>query len=333
MKLFFFLLVFGFTNLCLAQNNSNKYRFVFQGTVAGKKVELGYFPDKNDGKVAGEYKYAGSKEYISFTGTSIDKSGYFEQNLSELFNKKVTGTWTGKLEKGVMKGTWKGNSGVFPYELNLVQVNEIISFSMQEVVYKRSEKSEIHYPEIQTATQSKMISIAQKDMDALLKEAVGETSASVKGIADMSDCETCYQNDFIDISTFGKILSVSISTEGYGGGAHGYDGMKIIHRFIDTGAEIKLNNILSEEGISIAKKLLQKDLEKTYQTKDLVAYGYDGFIDGFKLSNYYSFDIDGIHFSYGRYEVGPWAIPPPEGKVLWSDLLPYIQKGYGILRK
>ncbi|MEO1655842.1 MAG: hypothetical protein AAFU64_20035, partial [Bacteroidota bacterium] len=102
----------------------NNCHFTFKGMLAKQEITLCFYPDKNDGQVAGHYFYGnGARGKLRFRGTAQRQNdGSYLQKLEERNGQgQITGYFEGKLQNGVMSGTWTNPEGnrSFAYQLKL----------------------------------------------------------------------------------------------------------------------------------------------------------------------------------------------------------------------
>jgi hypothetical protein len=137
-------------------------------------------------------------------------------------------------------------------------------------------------------------------------------------------------NTSLDVRENKGIASIVCSSEGYGGGAHGFSSINIVHYDVNTGNELTLDNVMVDNYLPELKKIATKVLRKQNEVPDdktLNQYGYS-MDDNEKLVLAKSFTFDGYHieFLYGRYEAGPYAMPPPMLRISYDDIKHLIKK-------
>jgi len=130
------------------------------------------------------------------------------------------------------------------------------------------------------------------------------------------------------IRNMGKYAIVQVSSSGYSGGAHGYDEISVANFDMNTGKKLKLTDLITSEAAlkKIATKIFRK-LNQIPDNKTINEYGYS-IDDNEKLVFAQSFALkkNQIEFYYGRYEAGPYVMPPPMLNIKYSEMKDLIKK-------
>lgn len=139
-----------------------------------------------------------------------------------------------------------------------------------------------------------------------------------------------YTNTSLDVRERKGIASVVCSSEGYGGGAHGFSSINIVHFDVNTGKEITLDDVMVPNYLPEMQKIATKVFRKLNEvpadkTINQAGYSID---DNEKLTLAKSYTFDGYHieFMYGRYEAGPYSMSPPMLRISYDDIKHLIKK-------
>jgi len=127
MKKFILTLFFSFIILTtFSQSDTYKYRFIYEGSLAGKSITMRFLPDNNNGDVSGDYYYGnGNAGVLEFEGTY--NSSTKDMILTERDSKgSITGYFSGKSQNKMFTGTWTNPDGSrkYNFSLKLVKYNE-----------------------------------------------------------------------------------------------------------------------------------------------------------------------------------------------------------------
>ncbi|HAS42838.1 MAG TPA: hypothetical protein DCS93_20325 [Microscillaceae bacterium] len=157
------------------------------------------------------------------------------------------------------------------------------------------------------------------------KSFIGSFDEIRKSGSAMSD----FMNDsYGTIRNMGKYVIVNVANSGYSGGAHGYDAISVANFDINTGKKLALTDLITSEAAlkKIATKIFRK-LNQIPDDKTINQYGYS-IDDNEKLVFAQSFALkkNQIEFYYGRYEAGPYVMPPPMLNIKYSEIKDLIKK-------
>lgn len=159
----------------------------------------------------------------------------------------------------------------------------------------------------------------------------------VKGFDDMIKGGSTPMGDFYQdvngsIRNMGKYATVNVFTEGYAGGAHGSSSVSVVNFDTNTGKVLTLADLITSEDElkKVATKVFRK-LNQIPDDKSINQYGYS-IDDNEKFVFAKSFALKGNHieFYYGRYEAGPYSMPPPMLTLKYDEIKDLIKKD-GIL--
>lgn len=144
------------------------------------------------------------------------------------------------------------------------------------------------------------------------------------------DYKPIYENSEFTSIAFNSdnILSLEISEYIFTGGAHGNSSFSLVSFNLETGEQIKLDDIfygdyesrLNEAGEEIFREEFQAD-----SAQSLYEQGFFGFENGFALNDNFDIYKGGIKFQFNPYEAGAYAIGAPEVFIPWSEIRDIIR--------
>ena len=144
------------------------------------------------------------------------------------------------------------------------------------------------------------------------------------------DYKPIYENNEFTSIAFNSdnILSLEIVEYLFTGGAHGNSSFTLASFNLETGKQIKLDNIfygdfeskLNEVGEAIFREQFQAD-----SSQSLYNQGFFGFENGFALNDNFDIYKGGIKFQFNPYEAGAYAIGAPEVFIPWSEIRDIIR--------
>ena len=110
-----------------------------------------------------------------------------------------------------------------------------------------------------------------------------------------------------DLTEGTEILTVGLGYDAFTGGAHPFRSSKIFNFDIQQAKRIELSDCFTSETLPLIEKFaymvwLQNDPDSIFGLTD-----YDFFI-----SPNFIFDSSGLHLLYDAYDIGPYALGPPE---------------------
>lgn len=128
-----------------------------------------------------------------------------------------------------------------------------------------------------------------------------------------------------------NILSYSVSTFTYMGGAHGV-GMRMIYNYnMETGEPVHQEDIFVEGfGEEVTKLLLSSMIAANPEFSDLAGmrrYGY--MTDEIGPNDNFFLTDEGITFIFNPYDIAPYAVGETDVFLSWDDIMPYLQEGIG----
>lgn len=127
----------------------------------------------------------------------------------------------------------------------------------------------------------------------------------------------------------GDVVSVSVTSRGYLGGAHGFRDERLMAFDTKTGKALGWDDVVRADSKDSLLKVAEAEFRKVRNippNKSLSDAGF--FFDerkGFTLSENFAVTKEGIHLHYNPYEVGPYVMGP-------TDLLIPMSIASGVLR-
>jgi hypothetical protein len=125
-----------------------------------------------------------------------------------------------------------------------------------------------------------------------------------------------------------NILSLEIMEYLFTGGAHGNSYISLSSFNLQTGEQIKLDDIFygnyRQKLNEVGEKIFREDYMAD-STQSLFDQGFFGFENGFALNNNFDLFKGGIKFQFNPYEAGAYALGAPEVFIHWSDIKDIIR--------
>lgn len=342
-------------NAAVRTSLPDNFYLKLSGTIKDKPIVMEL--TRHDSTVNGTYYYVSQGKNLSLYGT-MQKNGKI--SMSESVQQKETG---GKLEgtiapNGTFSGNWSGNGKSFPMELKENYENGAAKAEMkvlsESASFKKMKASVgISYPvislgnasaqdAINKAIEARTMSIGEgeggskksKTVEEALKHCLSGYKEMLEDLSGddggMSEREIGEENSqYISLNENGVL---AITESGYmdGGGAHPNSFLSFSNYNTNTGAKIKLSDILS----SNYKSTLYPVAEKLFRKQNEVTGSWDeaGFEWGEKGKFYlpeenFIIEKEGLLFSYGQYEIGPYALGMPSVFITYSELKPFVKAG------
>jgi hypothetical protein len=140
-----------------------------------------------------------------------------------------------------------------------------------------------------------------------------------------NDYKPVYENnEFTSISfNSDNILSLEIIEYIFTGGAHGNSSFALSSFNLETGEQIKLDDIFSGDYKSELDGVGEKIFREHYQadsTQSLYDQGFFGFENGFTLNDNFDLYKNGIKFQFNPYEAGAYVLGAPEVFIPYSEI-------------
>lgn len=144
------------------------------------------------------------------------------------------------------------------------------------------------------------------------------------------DYKPIYENNEFTSIAFNSdnILSLEIVEYIFTGGAHGNSSFSLASFNLETGEQIKLDDIFYGDYKRILNKVGEEIFREEFQAdsaQSLYEQGFFGFEDGFALNDNFDIYKGGIKFQFNPYEAGAYAIGAPEVFIPWSEIRDIIR--------
>lgn len=123
-----------------------------------------------------------------------------------------------------------------------------------------------------------------------------------------------------------NVVSVKISSSGYGGGAHGYSQCTLANFHKDTGKEVGIHDIFKPEAEKTIISMIEKRLIQLWGAKDDKEMKEWLFVEDLYIPANFLLEKDSVRFLYNEYEIAPYAMGTSEIRIAYSDLKDYLQK-------
>ncbi len=294
--------------------------------LSGKKF-VTYFPDLDELKVNGKtatvpinIEWAGYQTRVAteiefdddYKIVSLKEAKVLSQKYDNLKTtpQQVVDTYQGCDYKN------KNNDCTYffaAYQIVTQAVNQAVKDSINNYVYKA-------------------LSVEEPSKAAVERSAKGFIQTFIDLRKSGSAMSNFIQNTRGSIRNMGTYATVDVTSSGYSGGAHGFDYIAIANFDLKTGKKLLLTDLITSEAAlkKIATKIFRK-LNKIPDDKTINEYGYT--IDDnekFEFANNFALKKDQIEFYYGRYEAGPYVMPPPMLNIKYDEMRDLIKKD-GIL--
>ncbi len=123
-----------------------------------------------------------------------------------------------------------------------------------------------------------------------------------------------------------KMVSVSLSTYSYAGGAHPNSYVTIYNFSLKTGKPLKWKDLVTD--MKDLKKLAEKKFKAARELPANADLGEEGFFwdEEFSLPSNFELQKDGIYFWYNSYEAAAFAAGPTEFLVTYEELGKLIRR-------
>ncbi len=303
----------------------------YSGKIGDSKIQLNLSKSKEN--LYGTYFYNNIKQNIYLEG-SIDNENNIEIH-EYVEGNKSTGTFTGKIYKNKIIGTWKNESKEFDFKLN-----EDYSNSIRFANYERTENYKMFgidsfpqytidietlYPIDKNGKPIENISkiifdsfYPNRDVNVsapqIFDNYVNDLIESYKETCENEedDYETIMMDQFMyqwDYSidwtitlNDNNLLSISEQSGGYSGGAHGYYSIQLLNIDTKKGKRLSINDIIIEGGKEELRQIILKKIEEDGRREDLFS------IEDVTVTENFYLDINGIGFVYNPYEIGPYVV-------------------------
>lgn len=225
-----------------------------------------------------------------------------------------------KVVKTYENCNYKSKKGDCPYMLfDYVKVTQAPSAELQEKMNKKI----ISMLSIGTGEELKTEADITKAANSFVQtfaEAVKSHSAN----------STWYTHSDLSVRENNGIASLIYSSEGYGGGAHGFSSIATAHFDTDTGKELTLDDILVSDYLPEIQKIATKVFRKLNEIEDGKSISDQGYSmsdnEKFVLAKNFLLEGDHIEFMYNRYEAGPYYLAPPTVRLKYEDIKHLIKK-------
>jgi hypothetical protein len=350
MKYLLFCLLF--LNITLnAQNQEKSFYKLLKGKLGEEYITMNLIV--TDTIIRGNY-YRGNSDLINFDYSSkIDKNGIFiipdQITYDEEYNPVPEGVFTGTLIGDKAEGFYKNQKTgqEVPFLLAEDYSNGSLSFTYEyySKTLDSSASIEIAYPYlIQKSSAAGKINQKiremvigeddiKKDNKTILNEYIEYYKETLKDIAieGIEDYHPVfYKSTISEVGLNEKgILSLSCFHSNYEGGAHPNSAILLKSYFLESGEEIKLDDIFEGNYLSVFNKIGERELRNYYQINEDIPLEEAGFWfeNGFKLNDNFYLLKNGLKFIFNQYEIAAYALGAPEIFIKYDEIKSYIRSG------
>lgn len=117
-----------------------------------------------------------------------------------------------------------------------------------------------------------------------------------------------------------QILTIAVGYDAFNGGAHAFQSSKVFNFDASSGKQIELSDCFDSNALKLLEKFaqmewMQNDPDSIFSLSE----------HPFFLSSNFQFDNNGLHLLYNTYEIGPYAMGPPEILIPTEIYKPLIQ--------
>lgn len=317
-----------------------------------------------DSVIKGVYYYTNKQIPIQLNGKIDILSGVWTVTESTPVTDKEgykdwveTGVFEGTWQKGEWKGNWKNKKTVLPFAVSVAYPEGTVKASMVGVTTSfipDPKKPEVGvtascgYPELTTGAGKGSIN---KSITTLIRtnydQEGGKPTVFATDEEMLEDFVKTYKADRAEMGEEGSdlpyesdyqlrietnehnILGVTGFAYFYTGGAHGSAAVENANYDTQTGKKLTLADVLvngfDTKLTALGEKYFRE--QNNVGAKPLIDAGYDFGDDGkFYLPEAFLIRQDGILFTYGQYEIGPYAMGMPEVLIPYSELGAIVKK-------
>jgi hypothetical protein len=125
-----------------------------------------------------------------------------------------------------------------------------------------------------------------------------------------------------------SLITLSIYTEDYSGGAHPNSSTSFLNIHAQTGASVQLDDVLKAGYINTLTQIGERVFREQRELADTASFksnALDFPDDKFQLNKNYGFTKEGILFYYNSYEVGAYAAGPTEVLIPYTEIKDWLK--------
>ncbi len=320
---------------------------------------------RKDSILEGNYFYENIGEPIYFQYDSylsngnkihIAEEGGYDSN----YNLIITGIFDGKfISENEMAGKWKNrdSSKVYNFylkedypegsaEFEIKHLNRYYGktdFSPYAVSVELSYPVMVDYPDanVENKVNSYITNVylyesleednGYPDLENRIDSFIEEYQQEIEADSEIfKDYKPVYENDELTDIAFNSdnILSLEIEEYLFTGGAHGNSSYSLVSFDLQTGKQIKLDDIFNGDYMKKLNEVGEKIFRKNFladSTQSLYDQGFFGFENGFELNDNFDLYKGGIKFQFNPYEAGAYVLGAPEVFIPYSEIREFIR--------
>jgi hypothetical protein len=313
--------------------------------IIGEKYPIEMELVREDSVLRGYYFYVNKKIPIPFTYSSrVEKEGNYiieeDAGYTESGEQIITGKITGKFIAGdKFEGKWQNHDGTKALPLKLTEKSGDDCAKINILKYERNFGNcgdencfslSTFYPEVILPDKNVEDKINKAIKNSLLEYYVEDKALHYYSIEELADSfYAAYKTDSVIIHSEDYILAYVYDLEfkidyndnnilsllktlyTYTGGAHGSTSLTYLNFNLNTGNEIKPDDIFTSDYKTTLDKLGEKPFREFYKLKpadDFEASGFWFTNNKFSLNENFGFNPEGVVFQFNQYEVAPYAL-------------------------
>lgn len=347
----YLLLVFTMVSIYASAQTGSRWYQLLQGTIGAFPITMHLH--KMGHIYTGYYYYNKTQQLITITGEDTTNEGaiyLYAYTPGAKNSESFTFTLSGNNAKGKWQVSVKNRS--LPFSAQVVTPDSLILFRYAYTNGERilrptlttSPQATFEYGTIWPENNSTKGLYIKKEITQLLDEKIvpddintllrnrqqqyfthyiqQNKSASDKEVSEMTPAFSADETNRILLAYQSPdIVTMAHYFYTYTGGAHGMHGTRYIVLGLKHNKQLKLTDILSEEGRSALSQLLAKYFRKTYDLKPTDPLTTGGlFKNTIQPNDNFYITQKGIGFNYQPYEIGPYALGDVEVFIPFSEL-------------
>ncbi len=355
-------LFFLVTGISVAQETVNIPDYFYkrlEGNINGN-LTIQMNLTRMDSVLDGNYFYESRGDPIYFQDYSYMKEGRKvhieeEAGFDEEYNTVITGIFDGSfISQNEIKGIWLKPDSSENFNFYLVEKYPVGSakFNLKNINRDYGESDFSDYAASINLTYPVMIGYPNEEAQQKINNFIMDfyLNGSMEGDSIFSDLDdradsfiedykqeveedsgfyTDYKpvyenNEFTNIAfNSDNILSLEIIEYLFTGGAHGNSSFSLSSFSLETGKQIKLDDIFSGDYRNELDEIGEKIFREHYQadsTQSLYDQGFFGFENGFALNDNFDLYKNGIKFQFNPYEAGAYVLGAPEVFIPYSEI-------------
>ncbi len=322
---------------------------------------------RKDTSISGYYYYINKNQPIYFTYNSriddYDIHLFEDAGYDENYNQLISGSFTGKfINENEITGIWKDakNKKSYPFYLRESYPEGSMQFEVKckqqtigncdsvgcaSILFFFPQTVSKIEPDIQKKINQKILKrmlVYYEEEEKVgyynsIDERIDDFFKKFKEEIDSGngffvDYRLGWENDYYltIVNNENGLLSIQCVNYTYTGGAHGGTQVDFLNFDINTGEEIKLEDLFIPSYKTKINKLGEKifrQKNKLKQNESLEKAGFWFENNEFKLNENFGFNCYGIVFQFNQYEIAPYAFGPSTVEISYKELKDLLKPG------